>query len=274
MTEWSPDFEQLRLAVFMAALSLFSLIESIWPLRQRQEPALRHRLRNLAVSVTGTVVVRAVVPMLPVLVAAHVHAQGLGLFGTIALPSVIELVCTVVVLDLLIYVQHVVFHKVPFLWWLHRIHHSDREFDASTGVRFHPLEILLSIGIKLAAVRLLGAPAFGVFLFEVILSSTALFNHANFNLPRPVDRALRWVLVTPAMHRVHHSSEPDETDSNFGFNLPWWDRLFGTYRSQARLGDDLDIGLKDFPQPLGLGRLLIQPFMRPPGADRDHAGQG
>jgi sterol desaturase/sphingolipid hydroxylase (fatty acid hydroxylase superfamily) len=169
-------------------------------------------------------------------------------------------------LDLAIYLQHVMFHAIPGLWRLHRMHHADLDFDTTTGLRFHPLEILISMGIKLAVVAALGPPAVAVLLFEVILNATALFNHANIDLPRPVDRWLRWIVVTPDMHRVHHSVDPRETNSNYGFNLPWWDRLLGTYIPQPAKGHEgMEIGIEQFRtrRDLWLDRMLIQPLRGP-----------
>jgi sterol desaturase/sphingolipid hydroxylase (fatty acid hydroxylase superfamily) len=184
-----------------------------------------------------------------------------------------------VALDLAIYLQHVMFHAIPALWRLHRMHHADLEFDVSTGLRFHPLEILLSMGIKLAVVAALGPPAVAVLVFEVLLNVTSMFNHSNIALPPRVDRILRLIVVTPDMHRVHHSIHPDETNSNFGFNLPWWDRLLGTYRPQPRDGhESMTIGVEQFRTrgDLRLDRMLIQPF-RGPASDypigRDRQGR-
>jgi sterol desaturase/sphingolipid hydroxylase (fatty acid hydroxylase superfamily) len=162
-----------------------------------------------------------------------------------------------------IYLQHVMFHAVPALWRLHRMHHSDLDFDVTTGVRFHPVEILLSMGIKLAAIAVLGPSALAALVFEIALNATSLFNHGNVRLPLALDRMLRLVVVTPEMHRVHHSNLPRETNSNFGFSFPWWDRLFGTYRAQPKLGHvGMTIGLDQFrdPDKLDLGGLLLQPF--------------
>jgi sterol desaturase/sphingolipid hydroxylase (fatty acid hydroxylase superfamily) len=172
-------------------------------------------------------------------------------------------VLSVVILDLAIYLQHVLFHAVPALWRLHRMHHADLEFDVSTGLRFHPVEILLSTVIKLAVVAALGAPALAVVIFEVLLNATSMFNHSNVRVPLGIDRMLRWLVVTPDMHRVHHSITPRETNSNFGFNLPWWDRLFGTYRAQPQAGHEaMTIGIEQFRdvRELRLDRMLLQPF--------------
>jgi sterol desaturase/sphingolipid hydroxylase (fatty acid hydroxylase superfamily) len=175
----------------------------------------------------------------------------------------------VILLDLTIYLQHVLFHAVPVLWRLHRMHHADLEFDVTTGVRFHPFEILLSMVIKLVVVAALGAPALAVLVFEVLLNATSMFNHGNVRLPAALDRLMRWIIVTPEMHRVHHSIAPRETNSNFGFNLPWWDRWFGTYRAEPAAGhENMTIGIEQFrdPRELRLDRMLAQPFREDVGA--------
>ena len=190
----------------------------------------------------------------------------MGLFNNIEVSPWVAVVASMLLLDLAIYVQHIMFHAVPGLWRLHRMHHADLDYDATTGLRFHPVEILISMGIKLAMVAALGPPAVAVLLFELILNATALFNHANIDLPRSVDRWLRWIVVTPDMHRVHHSSDPRETNSNYGFNLPWWDRLLGTYIAQPAKGhDDMEIGIEQFRtnRDLWLDRMLIQPLRGP-----------
>ena len=186
-----------------------------------------------------------------------------------------------VVLDLVIYLQHVLFHAVPALWRLHRMHHADLEFDVTTGTRFHPIEIVLSMLIKLTVIGALGAPALSVLIFEVLLNATAMFNHSNVQLPAPVDCILRWLVVTPDMHRVHHSVVVRETNSNFGFNLPWWDRLFGTYRAQPEAGHEgMTIGVKEIRDPAEqrLDRMLTQPFRKGDSAyalgRRESAGRG
>jgi sterol desaturase/sphingolipid hydroxylase (fatty acid hydroxylase superfamily) len=184
------------------------------------------------------------------------------------LPVWASVLVAVMALDLAIYLQHVLFHAVPALWRLHRMHHADQEIDVTTGARFHPIEILLSMGIKLGVVAALGAPAAAVLIFEVLLNATAMFNHSNVRMPTWLDRGLRWVVVTPDMHRVHHSIVARETNSNFGFNLPWWDRLFGTYRGQPAAGHDaMIVGIEQFREPAEqrLDRMLTQPF-------RDHDG--
>lgn len=189
-----------------------------------------------------------------------------GLLNAIALPAWLALPLAVVALDLAIYLQHVVFHAIPALWRLHRMHHADLEFDVTTGLRFHPVEIALSMGIKLQVIAALGPSALAVLIFEVLLNATSMFNHANLRLPAGIDRVLRWIVVTPDMHRVHHSIHPEETNSNFGFNLPWWDRLLGTYRAQPRDGhEDMTIGIEQFRtlHDLRLDQMLIQPVRGP-----------
>ncbi|WP_254655517.1 sterol desaturase family protein [Sulfitobacter sp. EE-36] len=192
--------------------------------------------------------------------------RGWGFFNNFDLPVWVAITASMLLLDLAIYLQHVMFHAVPGLWRLHRMHHADLEFDATTGLRFHPVEILISMGIKLAVVAAIGPPAVAVLLFEVVLNATAMFNHANIHLPRPVDRILRLFVVTPDMHRVHHSVDPRETNSNYGFNLPWWDHLLGTYVAQpARGHEGMEIGIEQFRKrrDLWLDRMLIQPVRGP-----------
>src|SRR6516164_7858693 len=218
---------------------------------------------NLGVVVVDTLLVRILFPTTAVGLALIAGAQGLGLFNMVQLPAWIGVVASVILLDLAIYFQHVLFRAVPTLWRLHRMHHADLDIDVSTGLRFHPIEILLSMVIKLAVVVALGAPATAVLMFELLLNTTSMFNHSNVRIPERFDAALRWLVVTPDMHRVHHSSLSRETNSNFGFSLPWWDRLFGTYRAQPAAGHEaMTIGIEQFrdPRELGLDRMLLQPF--------------
>ncbi len=218
---------------------------------------------NLGILAVDIVAVRLVAPTAVVGVALFAAERGWGLFPAIGAPAWVAVVLGVIVLDLTIYVQHVVFHYVPLLWRLHRMHHADLDIDVTTGVRFHPLEILLSLAIKMAAVVGLGAPALAVVIFEVLLNATSMFNHSNVKLPAWLEPIARWIVVTPQMHQVHHSIERRETDSNFGFNLPWWDRLFGTYRSKPAAGEQgMIIGLPIF-RDVAESRLLLlltQPF--------------
>jgi sterol desaturase/sphingolipid hydroxylase (fatty acid hydroxylase superfamily) len=194
--------------------------------------------------------------------------NGWGLFNGLALPLWLAVALSVIIMDFAIYLQHVLIHAVPALWRLHRMHHADLDFDVTTGARFHPLEIILSMGLKLMVVGALGAPAAAVLIFEVILNATSMFNHSNVGLPARLDRAVRLIVVTPDMHRVHHSVIPAETNSNFGFSLPWWDHLFGTYKAQPEAGHaGMTIGIEQFRdgRDLRLDRMLIQPFRGAPG---------
>ncbi len=216
----------------------------------------------------GTLALRLLLPATAVSMAMIAQKNGWGLLNNVVLPSSLAVATGVILLDLTIYLQHVVFHALPTLWRMHMMHHSDLDFDVTTGVRFHPLEIMISMGIKMAMVILLGASALAVILFEVLLNGTSMFNHGNVRLPGGLDRVLRLFLVTPEMHRVHHSVVIRETNSNFGFNLPWWDRLLGTYRSQPAEGHEgMVIGLSHFRDSdnLSLTRLLALPFIGQPG---------
>ncbi|SIT06746.1 sterol desaturase family protein [Paracoccus saliphilus] len=258
-----PAEPLIRMGFFLGILIAMALWEVASPRRRREIPRVIRWSNNLGVVVIDTILVRLFFPVLAVELAAMSETQGWGLFNIIEIPTWIALVISVLALDLAIYLQHVMFHAVPALWRLHRMHHSDLEFDVSTGLRFHPVEILLSMGIKLAVIAALGPPAIAVLLFEVLLNATSMFNHSNIRIPSGIDRFLRLIVVTPDMHRVHHSIHPSETNSNFGFNLPWWDRLLGTYQAQPR--DDhesMAIGIEQFRtrRDLWLDRLLIQPL--------------
>mgnify|MGYP001186458760 CR=1 FL=1 len=254
----------LRLSGFSAVL----LAMMLWEWRAPRRPLTLARARrwpaNLGIIVVDSLVLRLVFPILAVGAAGLAEVNGWGLLRWLNIPFWLAVGAALLLMDLAIYTQHVVFHKVPALWRLHRMHHTDLDFDVTTALRFHPLEIVLSMLIKLILVVLLGAPPVAVMLFEVILNATAMFNHGNVGLPDWLDRRLRWVLVTPDMHRVHHSVRVEETNSNFGFNLPWWDRLFGTYRDQPRDGHTgMTIGLEYFrdERATGLYGLLVQPFL-------------
>jgi sterol desaturase/sphingolipid hydroxylase (fatty acid hydroxylase superfamily) len=217
----------------------------------------------LGLVVLDTLVVRLLFPLAGVGMAFLAQTKGWGLFNVGQFPARLAVPATVILLDLTIYGQHGAFHAVPTLWRLHRMHHADLEFDVTTGLRFHPGEILLSMLIKLAAVAVLGATPVAVLIFEILLNATSLFNHGNVRLPLGLDRILRLIVVTPDMHRVHHSIDRRETDSNFGFNVPWWDRLFGTYHAQPALGHErMTIGIPAFrdPRELRLDRMLWQPL--------------
>ena len=253
----------IRLATFGGVFIIMAVWEFVVP---RRKQAIRRGWRwpnNLGVVATNTLLVRILFPTTAVGLALLAQTRGFGLFNVIALPAWVGVVASVIILDLAIYLQHVLFHAVPALWRLHRMHHADLEFDVSTGLRFHPIEILLSMLIKFAVVAALGAPALSVLIFEVLLNATSMFNHANVRIPLGIDSVLRWLVVTPDMHRVHHSILARETNSNFGFNSPWWDRLFGTYRAQPTAGHEaMTIGIEQFrdSRELWLDRMLVQPF--------------
>jgi len=221
---------------------------------------------NLGIVIVDVVLVRLLIPTAAVGVALIASGYGFGLLNLTQWPLTLEALLGFLILDLVIWGQHVAFHKVPWLWRLHRMHHADLDIDVTTGLRFHPIEILISVLIKMATVALFGIPPAAVVMFEVVLNATSMFNHTNARMPAWLDRIARLVVVTPDMHRVHHSAEPSETNSNFGFNMPWWDRLFGTYRAAPGAGHDgMTIGLPIFrdPKELRLDRLLTQPFREP-----------
>lgn len=253
----------VRLAAFVAVFAIMALWEVLAPRREQSIGRATRWPSNLGVVIIDTMLVRILFPTTAVGLALLAEARGFGLFNVWPLPGWIAIIVSVVILDLVIYLQHVLFHAVPALWRLHRMHHADLEFDLTTGARFHPIEILLSMLIKLTVIGALGAPAVAALIFEVLLNATAMFNHSNVRLSKSLDRMLRWLVVTPDMHRVHHSVVVRETNSNFGFNLPWWDRLFGTYLAQPEGGHDgMTIGVKDIRDPAQqrLDRMLMQPF--------------
>jgi sterol desaturase/sphingolipid hydroxylase (fatty acid hydroxylase superfamily) len=258
----------VRLGVFIGLLTAMALWEVAAP-RRPGSYRLARWPSNLAVVALNTALLRVLFPAAAVGLALLGARRDWGLLNNLLLPAWSKVVGSVLVLDLAIYVQHVMFHAVPALWRVHRMHHADLGFDVTTGVRFHPIEIVLSMLIKFGVVVALGASALGVLIFDVLLNATSMFNHGNIRIPVGLDRWLRWLVVTPDMHRVHHSIEIDETNSNFGFNLPWWDRLLGTYRDQPTAGHDgMTIGIEHFRQAreLWLDRMLLQPFRGPVGA--------
>lgn len=255
--------EALRLATFIALFLLLAVCEHRWPRRALTVSKTHRWSANLAIVALDTLLARLILPLAPIGLAVELQARGWGLFHLLPLAEPLEIVLSLLVLDLVIYTQHRLFHRLPLLWRLHRMHHTDLDLDVSSGTRFHPIEILLSLLIKMAVVALLGISPLAILLFEILLNGTSMFSHANLSLPLPLDRWLRLLVVTPDMHRVHHSVIVRETDSNFGFNLPWWDRLFGTYTAQPRDGhEQMRIGLAQWRQPemLGLWPLLRIPF--------------
>ncbi len=258
----------IRLGVFAAVLFAIALWEGLVPRRPRSFSRTARWPANLGISILDSLALRLLLPLGAVGFAQFCTARGWGALNAVAIPDALGLVASVVALDLVIYLQHVMFHAVPALWGVHRMHHTDLDFDVTTGIRFHPIEIAISMGIKLAAIAALGAPAAGVLVFEVLLNATSLFNHANASLAPAADTLIRRVIVTPDMHRVHHSIVVRETNSNFGFNLSWWDRLFGTYRAAPVAGHlGMTIGIEDFrdSHELTLARMLVQPWRGAPG---------
>lgn len=259
----------IRLSFFSGMLVLMIGWEALAPRRSRAVSRWRRWPSNLGVVALNTSLVRIVFTTAPVGLATLAEARGWGLLNYAGTPSWLTVVIAVVILDLAIYLQHVMFHAVPTLWRLHRMHHADVDFDVTTGARFHPIEILLSVVIKFSTIAAIGAPAIAVLIFEVLLNATSMFNHGNVRLPLWLDVIFRWIVVTPDMHRVHHSELPNEANSNFGFALPWWDRLLGTYRAQPIKGhENMTIGLDAFRDhvELRLDRMLIQPFVGSAGA--------
>ena len=253
----------IRLIFFLGIFALVALAELAVPRRSLSTSKGSRWFGNIGVVVLDTVILRVLFPAGGVGVALWVGRQGWGVFNYLKWPYWLEVVLAVVLLDFIIYLQHVMFHAVPTLWRLHMMHHADLDIDVTTGTRFHPLEIIISMFIKASAIIVLGAPALGVILFEILLNGTAMFNHGNFYIPLGLDRVIRLGVVTPDMHRVHHSVFPSETNSNYGFNLPWWDRIFGTYRAQPQKGHEgMTIGLNQFrnapPNPLLW--MLVLPF--------------
>jgi sterol desaturase/sphingolipid hydroxylase (fatty acid hydroxylase superfamily) len=267
-----PTFEiAVRLGAYAVVFAAIAAWEVIAPRRKLLVGRRPRWPNNLAILAVDAIAVRLLIPTAAVGAALIAAGNGWGLLRLFELPLSVASLLGFLILDLAIYLQHVVFHAVPWLWRLHRMHHADLDIDVTTGVRFHPIEILLSMLIKIAIVLAFGIPAVSVLMFEVVLNATSTFNHSNVKMPALLDRVLRWLVVTPDMHRVHHSIVRHETDSNFGFNLPWWDRLFGTYRAAPEAGHDgITIGLPIFrdPRELRLDRLLTQPFREDRGLSR------
>ncbi len=258
----------VRLVSFFGILGLIAVWELIAPRRRLTVAKTGRWCNNLGIIALDTLLARLLFPVAAMGVAAAAREHGWGLFNYLQLSEGLSIALSVLLLDLIIYLQHLLFHATPLLWRLHMVHHADLDIDTTTGLRFHPIEIILSMAIKMATVAALGPPVVAVLLFEIILNGAAMFNHGNIRLPENIDRLLRLLLVTPDMHRVHHSVTIREANSNFGFNFPWWDRLFGTYRAQPVAGHQaMTIGLAQFrkPEELTLPRLLLLPFTGNPG---------
>ena len=261
----------VRLAAFAAIFAVMALWEVVAPRRTQVVGRIIRWPSNLGVVVLDAILVRILFPTTATGFALLAEAKGFGLFNIWPTADWIAVIASVALLDLVIYLQHVLFHAVPALWRLHRMHHADLEFDLTTGTRFHPIEIILSMLIKLGVIGALGVPALAVLIFEVLLNATAIFNHSNVRLPASMDHVVRRLIVTPDMHRVHHSTVVHEANSNFGFNLSWWDRLFGTYRPEPAAGHQrMTIGVKEIRDPTEqrLDRMLTQPFRV---GDQSHA---
>lgn len=259
----------VRLGVFLGLFAIIAAWELAAPRRALRESKALRWTHNLALTVLNSILVRAALPLAAIGVAAFAAERGMGLFNLIHVPQPLTILLSVLALDYAIYLQHLMLHAVPLFWRLHRVHHADLDFDVTTGARFHPVEISLSTLIKFAVILALGPPAVAVLVFEVVLNASSMFNHGNVRIPAAIERVLRWVVVTPDMHRVHHSIDPRETNSNFGFSLPWWDRLFGTYRAAPQTGHEaMTIGIAQFrsPRELRLDRMLLQPFRTEDGA--------
>jgi sterol desaturase/sphingolipid hydroxylase (fatty acid hydroxylase superfamily) len=254
----------IRLGFFVGIFAIVALWELAAPRRALRVSKPARWLNNLALAALDTLILRVMFPLAAIGVAGFAANRGWGLLNLFPVPFWVAVPLAVITLDLAIWLQHVMLHAVPALWRLHRVHHADPDYDVTTGARFHPIEMVLSMLIKFGTIAVLGPPVVAVVVFEVLLNATAMFNHGNIRLPIALDRWLRWIVVTPDMHRVHHSVEDDETNSNFGFNLPWWDRLFGTYRDQPRAGHlAMTIGIRGHTDPhevIRLDGLLVLPF--------------
>ena len=273
MLDYLPGGETaIRLTAFILVFAAVALLEVSAPRRNLRDSRANRWTTNLGIVVIDSLTVRLLVPLAAVGTAAFAASNGYGLLNVVDVPSWLAFLTALVVLDFAIWLQHFAAHKIPLLWRLHQMHHADIDFDVSTALRFHPIEILLSMAWKMLVVMAIGAPVGAVIVFEIVLNAMAMFNHGNFRLPLALDRMLRTVVVTPDFHRVHHSVIRSETDSNYGFNLSVWDRIFGTYRAQPRDGHSgMTIGLNDYQSkaPSGLLWCLMMPFQNPNRAGKD-----
>jgi len=237
----------VRLGFFFGVFAIMAIWEILAPTRALTVSKAVRWANNLGLVFFNSFILRLLFPAAAVGMAAFAAENDWGLLNYYSLPAIVAVTFSVIAMDFVIYLQHVMVHAVPALWRLHRVHHADLDYDVTTGARFHTFEIILSMLIKFATIIVLGPPVVAVVIFEVVLNATAMFNHGNVSLPKGLDRVLRWFVVTPDMHRVHHSVEDDEANSNFGFSLPWWDRLFGTYRDQPRAGHQgMTIGIRTY----------------------------
>jgi len=252
----------VRLSVFIGVLVVMALWQVLAPKKELIQGYKRWPA-NLGLIVIDSLVARVLLPAGAVGAAMWAEQHGVGVLPALGFSDVVTVIVAVIVLDLIIYLQHVLFHAAPMLWRLHQVHHADRDIDVTTGLRFHPIEIVISMLIKITAVAALGVPVLAVVIFEIILNAMAMFNHSNIRFPKVLDSVVRLLLVTPDMHRVHHSIIVRETNSNYGFNLSVWDRLFGTYRAQPEKGHDgVQIGLPEYQDKptYQLGWMLKLPF--------------
>ena len=253
---------QIRLSIFLGMLILMGVLEAVFPARERVQTRGRRWLTNFGLVIIATLAIRLLFPIIAVGAALWAQGQGWGLLNMISLPSWAAILLAVIILDMMIYWQHVAFHRIPVLWRLHKVHHADRDLDASSGLRFHPIEIIISMLYKMAVVICLGAPVLAVIIFEILLNACAIFNHANLRLPRWIERPLRQIMVTPALHRIHHSVLETETNTNYGFSVIWWDKIFRTYTDTPE--GVLTLGLDEYQTdaPSGLWWSLSAPFRR------------
>ena len=253
---------QIRLSIFLGMLIAMGALEALFPARDRVQPRSRRWTANLGLVVIDTLAIRVLFPVIAVGAALWADTEGWGILNVLSLPSWATILLAVIILDMMIYWQHVAFHKVPILWRLHKVHHADRDLDASSGLRFHPIEIVISMAYKMVLVVALGAPVIAVIIFEILLNGCALFNHANIRLPKWLEKPLRQIMVTPALHRIHHSVIERETNSNYGFSVIWWDKIFRSYTDKP--DGKLTLGLSEYQTdaPSGLWWSLITPFRR------------
>lgn len=257
----------IRVIIFFIVFIMVASAETVVPRRKLMLSKAHRWFTNIVIVALNPVVVKSIFPILPIGLSILALEKGWGMFNLIDIPHWLKVVVSVMLLDLAVYTQHVLHHSIHILWRLHMVHHADMEIDLTTGLRFHPIEILISMAIKLSVIMALGTPPLAVLIFEVAINATSMFNHGNIHIPVKVDKIIRLLVVTPDMHRVHHSVIVRETNSNYGFNLPWWDRLFGTYRAQPAKGHtNMTIGIASYQNPtkLNLIRLLIMPFIRGP----------
>ncbi len=252
----------IRMIFFLGVFAVIAVWEILAPRLAINISKLKRWYNNLSIILVNSLIVRLLIPVIPVAIAVKANSEGLGLLYNLNINYYVGVIIGVIILDFAIYLQHLMFHAVPLLWRLHMVHHADLGIDVTTGLRFHPVEIILSLFIKIAVIIVIGAPPLAVLIFEILLNATAMFNHGNIYINPWLDKILRLLVVTPDMHRVHHSVIIRETNSNFGFNLPWWDRLFGTYRDQpSATHEGIVIGLSQYRSHMSLSKMLVLPFV-------------